>query len=522
VTMAFEEEALEFIERKIVEALILSEEFTKKVLPYLDPKILESDAARTITRWCLNYWNEYAKPPRENIRTIFYSHLSKLSKDMAEWIETVLASIYASLASNEDPDLDYLIDQSIQYLRKRRIIFQMNKAAECLERNEIDKAESALWEGIDIDAQSEFGIPIDPFSEDTFPKIQKAFAERADPLIRTPKALGKFWDREFYRGAFVALMGREKIGKTFMLIELAMNAIRTGSKVLFFQAGDMTEEQQLRRIAIWLARRSNEPWYCKGMWIPELDCWKNLTDMCDKQVREDFGEQVFPSNADKRKTLTMDMLISAANDFQNHKTCRNCDEIEGFPWLRWQPPVPILTDKEAHELLTKFGRTHKGSFRLLTYPNETLNTREVRNKILFLKRNEGFVPDVIIIDYADIMAPDPDSYRMDYRHQQGRTWQRLRAISQEFNCLVITATQIKAQGYKRELLTMSDFSEDKRKFAHVTAMYGLNQSVEEKRIGIMRVNEIVVRESDYDPLKPVWLLGRLQIGRPVLWSFTNF
>jgi hypothetical protein len=80
-------------------------------------------------------------------------------------------------------------------------------------------------------------------------------------------------------------------------------------------------------------------------------------------------------------------------------------------------------------------------------------------------------------------------------------------------------TQIKALGYSKELLSMNDFSEDKRKFAHVTAMYGLNQTSEEKQIGIMRINELVVREADFNPLRPITILQRLQIGRPYLGAY---
>ena len=59
--------------------------------------------------------------------------------------------------------------------------------------------------------------------------------------------------------------------------------------------------------------------------------------------------------------------------------------------------------------------------------------------------------------------------------KQNEIWKNLRALSQSRNCLVLTATQADAKSYEKNVLTMSNYSEDKRKFAHVTAMYGLNQ-----------------------------------------------
>jgi hypothetical protein len=503
----------DFIEREIVRAAIVSDNFLKKMIQLLDPKIFESRASRVIITWCVDFWKEYGRAPRENIKQIFYSRLQTLDHDTAEWIENVLGSFQTWEIDNQD----YLFDHAIYYLRKQKVSYQIARAREFLERNELDLAESSLLD-LGSAISDEFGEPLDPFSTSVKEKVVQAFSQMHSPVVKTPKALGKFWDREMRRGAFVAIMGKEKIGKTFLLIELAMRAVRFGSKVLFFQAGDMTEEQQLRRIAIWLARRSDDQRYCSGLWIPELDCWWNLTDECENSSREDSGNAIFTLD-EEENALNYDALVNAAKMNPNHHVCHNCDKLKGFPWLVWGDAVPPLNEKDAYRHLIRFGRKSKGKLKILTYPNETLTIREIRNKVTFLMRSEGFQPDVIIVDYADILAPDHDFSRLEYRHQQNRIWQRLRSLSQEFDCLVLTATQIKADGYKKPLLTMSEFSEDKRKFAHVTAMYGLNQTAEEKRIGIIRINEIVVREADFDPLRPVTILGRLQIGRPVLHCY---
>ncbi|KKM05327.1 hypothetical protein LCGC14_1755320, partial [marine sediment metagenome] len=109
--------------------------------------------------------------------------------------------------------------------------------------------------------------------------------------------------------------------------------------------------------------------------------------------------------------------------------------------------------------------------------------------------------------------------RMEFRHQENQKWQRLRNLSQERHSLLLTATQAKATAYMKDLLDLSDYSEDKRKYSHVTAMYGLNQTPEEKRIGMMRINPLLVRDSDYATDRPVTILQRLQIGRPIMKSF---
>jgi hypothetical protein len=135
------------------------------------------------------------------------------------------------------------------------------------------------------------------------------------------------------------------------------------------------------------------------------------------------------------------------------------------------------------------------------------------------ERQDGFVPDVVAVDYADILAPDKDTEKFDFRNQSNITWQRLRSLSQERHCLVLTATQAAASAYGKETLAMSDFSEDKRKFAHVTSMFGLNRTSREKALGIMRMNQLTLRDSFSDESNFVTVLQCLERGRPIIGSF---
>jgi hypothetical protein len=112
----------------------------------------------------------------------------------------------------------------------------------------------------------------------------------------------------------------------------------------------------------------------------------------------------------------------------------------------------------------------------------------------------------------------------EFRHRQDAIWKGLRGISQERHALMVTATQADANSYKQSKLNLSNFSEDKRKFGHVTAMWGLNQDPggREKQLGIMRINELVVREGLFNSQNDVVILQDLRSGRPFLESFTPY
>lgn len=501
-----------YIERKISIGFITSTEYLQQVRDLWDPRWMESDTARLLTSWCVEYFDQYNKAPGKDIEGIYTEKLrTGLPKDKGEWIEEILTSLSEEYAQT---DIDeYQVDQARKYFTERQAKLLIEDVGYELEKGNLDLATEILA-GYAPLAPDDTNT-IDPFSPEVRGKIKEAFAEREKPLVRFPKALGQFWNAELIRGGFVAIMGAEKRGKTFMLIELALRAIRSGNKVAFFQAGDMTELQQLRRFGIYLAGRSDQERYCQPMWVPTADCLYHQMDTCDRKERENDCEQIF----DKKDDITFEGLVSAAGQFPDHRPCHNCKQMKGSPWLVYHPGTQPLTWTDAYKHLRRFGRKYNASFRMSTHANETLSVSDIKSYLSAWEKREGFIPDIIIIDYVDILAPDSDISRLEFRHQQNRTWQRLRNLSQERNCLVLTVTQIKAAGYKKELLTLEDFSEDKRKYSHVTACYGLNQTPEEKRIGLMRINELVVREADFDTFRPVTILQRLQMGRPVLGSF---
>jgi hypothetical protein len=134
------------------------------------------------------------------------------------------------------------------------------------------------------------------------------------------------------------------------------------------------------------------------------------------------------------------------------------------------------------------------------------------------ERTDGFIPDVIIIDYIDILAAEPNS-PSEERHRKNETNMALRKLSQDYDCCVISATQADAASYYQKSITKSNFSEDKRIFGHVTAMFALNQTIEEKRKGLMRIAPLVIREDDYDESFNVTVGQCLAIGAPYLFSY---
>ena len=324
------------------------------------------------------------------------------------------------------------------------------------------------------------------------------------------------WDDQFTQDAFIALMGREKVGKSQWIMEIAMRGLMENCNVAFFQAGDMTARQQRRRMFIYLAQKSDKEKYCGDMLVPVIDCRHNQADTCTKHTSGGVDTEQDIDN------LSYEHLRDDFYNNPNYQPCRNEGCIHRRPavWFQEQKRVEPLTVDEARRIVYKFRQKYKNRFKLATYANETLTMAEINSRLDLWERQENFVPNVILLDYIDICASDTDCLRLDIRHQEHKKWQRARKISAERHCLFVTVTQTDAEGYdSNKLLSMKNFSESKTKHAEVTAEYGLNQTDNEKRIGIMRINQIAIREGECDTNKVVHVLQRLQKGRPYLGSF---
>jgi len=174
-------------------------------------------------------------------------------------------------------------------------------------------------------------------------------------------------------------------------------------------------------------------------------------------------------------------------------------------------PTDIDEIKEMQNGATKYIKD--GGLRLITLPARSVTVNDIQTHLSNLELYENFVPDVIIIDYADLIA---SSMKGEFRHQLDDIWANLRKLAVERNCCVVTVSQSN-RGSANTDLSEESIAEDIRKIAHVTKMIGINQSKFEQKQQIYRLSVLAQREGklirDY-----VMCLSCLDIAKPVLDS----
>jgi len=429
-----------------------------------DNGLFYSQWSNIIANWCVKHFLKYGKAPGKHIEDIFEQWASA-SKDKTT---TQLVSSFLSGLSGEyeslqgESNTEYVLDVAGRYFNEVRLGRLIQAVQDDLEDKKVDQAYTRLntFGRLEIGA----GAGVDVLTDET--AIKEAFQENLEPLVHYRGALANFFGNALERDAFVSFMGPEKRGKTWWLLDLAWRAMVQGKRVAFFEVGDMSQNQIMRR---WMIRVSKHPLTPKTIKFPRF---------IEREPHEKYAKV-------------------------------DLEEIDYDQGLSWE-----MAWKACQGVIKKLGG-NQSLLKLSVHPNSTLSVHGVRT-ILQTWEREGWVPDVIVVDYADILAP-PQGI-VESRDQINATWKGLRALSQSFHCLVVTATQSDAASYKQDLLGRTNFTDDKRKFAHVTGMVGLNSSREEKEYGLMRLNWLVLRESEFSEDKCVHVAGCLDVGNPAVLS----
>lgn len=513
------------MERRIVIGLITNSDYLRQIKEEWKAEYIESQAARTLATWCWDYFDLYDKAPNKDIGNILIKKLrkKKIKKDLAEEIETdILPDLSKQYEEESQEDLKTLLDDTREYFVERQLELLRDTLSTHLDKGETNEAKKIVDDFILIEGNEDDALDFGDEAE-VDKAIDEAFDDTQQKVLKFEDALGDFWNDEFYRGAFISILAPEKRGKTFTLLEIANTAYDYGSKVGFIQAGDMTKGQQLVRTSVYLTKKSNKSKFCGKQYIPVPDCIKNQTDTCNKKIRAcKFGLFEADRVETLRDTITYEELLETKQNNKFYKNCYNCLKWKqkkwGTVWLEeFNNGDSPLTAKEAKEAFKKYFYGNKNKLKLATYSNGELTINKLKSILENWKR-QGFVPDILLVDYADLLV---STAKMETRHQIDFIWRNLRGIAQKYNLCLVSPTQADAKSYILYLLTVSNFSEDKRKLAHVTAMYGLNQSPDgrEKKLGIMRYNKIVVREDEFHETDQVTVLHKFQIGRPNLGSF---
>jgi len=464
--------------KRILTDLIVSDEFCAELLPFAKKEYFPKTVA-PLLKWIESHFNEYAEAPREEIRTIFEQQSEFLNDDEFTIIHNTLEHL-SDYEGTFKGNIALRKNLALHYLKTKNLELTIKAIQDRLANNKVAEAEVLLENHYALEfVLRDEDKPNDEVIKNVILDYWYPENDRAT-LYVSPGELGAVLG-ENKRKWLKSYAGPPKRGKTQWLMEEMIDAVKEKKNVLFITL-EMSKEELMHRLVLRISGMKNMDYQGKYK-LPIFDCERNQQGTCVEDIYEGTA-----LNLDEND------LPEYEHD-PSHLVCTQCMGSRLFVPAGWWKMVDRKNSNSEmmRKRLDAFNRLYAKRYRIKEFPDGTLNEIGVNHLLHELRRKEDFIPDVIIVDYADRMIPNKTMG--EYRHNLDSIWRGLKKIAQENDAEVITATQTNKATFSRDI-TIEDLAEDSRKAAHVDMMIAINQSKSDKHFNLTRIQPLIHRHNN--------------------------
>lgn len=342
-------------------------------------------------------------------------------------------------------------------------------------------------------------------------------AESNPPLFTVEGEVGRLLNARLKPDNLGIFLADPKAGKTTLLVDLAVRASRC-VPTLFISAGDETLLKVDGRIATNVTCRVTQPEFAGTYGMPIPDCahnaggtcpigkggaprivkdWRKLivdgADLCDMADGITDGSRTIEGNVYAPCCRCFPMNDGTPEDSERRRHWRSA------VWWRKEKFVPLdretLRQGKVQLALGSVG----GGLRVAQYNVGELGVDGIYDLLDSLDRVENFVPQVIVLDYADLLKQEMGRVSDKDHDGMRRIWEGLRGITTRLHILLLTATQTNREGDNIETHTRRTIGRSAKAGDNCTWMATLNQTVDERRAKLMRMSMLYAREGRFDP-----------------------
>lgn len=390
------------------------------------PDLFEGDIYQTIATQALDFIDKYKQAPNDHLPDLIEPFIKKAPKPNQELYRQTLLNLYQF---KESVNKDYTLNQLIKFIRQQKLKQVLTSAVKNVQAGNAEQAEKELGDHLKTTFEAfDIGLGFNDFAlsyESIFGTQSQSLPtgiDGLDDLNIGPAAKELFM--------FLTLPNR---GKTWWLIHLAKNSLMARKKVLFLTL-EMSEQKIAGRILQNLFS------------ITRKKVEKNKLEM-QKIKKDSLGRFIdFEPATFNRPSFQDDNIL----DFLNSK-------MDHF--------------KQRFQLVVK------------QFPTGQLSIRGLEAYLDLLDSKSKFVPDLICIDYPDLMSIDSKNLRVD----TGRLYRELRGIAVDRNLAIAAVSQSNKEGKKEKWINMENFAEDFSKAAISDAIITYNQTDLEYQLGLARL-----------------------------------
>jgi len=388
------------LQENLITIVAFDEANGRVVANIIDPNLMEGDY-RLIAERCIDYWRQYKLPPGEHLGDLFSDIIEDKHNRRAKSVQRIMTQM---VQLREGLNTEFVLTQLRTFQRMQRIKGAIITSADKINANQqlaIAEVED-IWHGILKTQEMDFepGLKLSEYARvvDRLEKLQSEFSMGIKILD----------DRNIrpIRGSLMILLGAAGRGKTWGLVHVGAEALAMRHRVVHVTL-EMDEE--------FIAQRYYQTMF--GVTKREKDV--EIT------------------------TMSIDM-----------------GKLEGLeravikPNFKWENSALLRDELWSH--MNHMGLKRFDNLIIKRFKPNSLTPAGLRAYLDTLETVEGFVPDMIIVDYLGIMKID----LKNVRGSMGQNAIELRAIGIERNAAMITGHQASKAGEMATMIDATHMSED--------------------------------------------------------------
>ena len=461
--------------------------------------------SQTVCEWILKYFGKHGRAPEVTISSIFNAKKAKLDREDEMVILKMFQRIESEYNIQKQTNSQFLIDQTRKYFEKREMEIKIDKVQGFISLGKVKEAKEEFEKPSDFNVSIIDIDKVDPLSPE---RVEKALFSENEFVFQFPGAVGEIMGpcKRKWSVVFQAPMKR---GKSQMLYEAAFLGAVDGLKSIHVSLEMNDDDSTIR----WAKRISARDFEAGPVTLPVFDCILNQKGICENKHRVKNTMKILSDKENEKIPYDVGLEYRPCTYCRNHPKY-----FKLYSPTVWYHTVekPSIRDSSSLKMIEGVNYFFGGNIASFTYPKYSVTILDVYHDIENFIIRSGFQPDMIQFDYWDITKPMRGySNGRDFYDE---VWKIATGYAQKLNVLQFGATQASRASLKKYLMEEEDTTEDIRKLAHIDALFSLNQSREEKRMGIMRLGALVHRHRKFDININAMMLQQLDVGQVILDS----
>ena len=388
-------------EDNVLAMLLWSPEHCTDIATFLDPNTLTTRANQAIGKRAVEFVRTRGEPPMLSLNVLLRAELASgpHARDLEESLKRC-QDLYPLINQR------YTRDQLVDLVTNKQIENAAMAAAALAAAGDAAGAQEAIFKLFQTSSPSEH---IGTFLHDT----DRGFLEQAGADGEFSSGIQALDDSGIVpgRGQLLLFIAPKKAGKSWFAVNVGYHAVLRGKQVLHVSLENSEALTKRRYIQCWTGAAKRA--------LDEVSYYKIVYDGLSR------GEGGKRRNDNVRFELVPPRPVKGLHDLDLDKTF--ADLGRGPKLLIKEFPTGMLTVPEYSAYLERLARRH------------------------------DFVPDLVIIDYPDLMRLDPNNQRIDI----GNNFRALRGIAVQRQHALVCPTQTTRKADETDrVVTSKDVAED--------------------------------------------------------------